>query len=797
MNSDIQSIIASMTLEEKAALCTGAGAWSTTPVERLGVPEMIVADGPHGVRRVPDIHSMALHSLPATCFPTASCSASTWDVDLIRQMGEALAEECIALNVDVLLGPGVNMKRSPLCGRNFEYFSEDPYLAGELAVSFINGVQSKGVGTSLKHYAANNQEFQRFTISAEVDERTLREIYLPAFEKAVKEAQPWTVMCSYNKVNGIFASEHHTLLTKILKDEWGFEGLVVSDWGAVHDRVVALLGGLDWEMPGPQDRRVKAVVEAVRSGDLAEATLDESVRRILRIVFKAQETPKGGAFDLDAHHRLARKIAAEGMVLLKNDALPQQGRLLPLRGHRQIAVIGRSAQVAHFQGGGSSHINPTRVDVPFQELQSHADNAELTYAEGYPADNSFRQDLIDQAVGVAQSADVALLYIALPTESEGYDRPDLDLTAQQVALIQAVAQVQPKTVVVLNNGAPVAMSAWIDAVPAVLEGWLMGQAGGGALADILFGQVNPCGKLAETFPLKLSDTPAHLNWPGGAGKVQYGEGLFIGYHYYDAKEMPVLFPFGHGLSYTTFAYSNAQVHTEQGRSVHTEQGRSVHTEQGRSVHTEQGRSMSAKTFRDVDGLIVTVDVTNTGHMAGKEIVQVYVHDHASGLVRPEKELKGFAKVALQPGETKSVAIKLDFRAFAYYHPKYKQWITEDGDFDILIASSAADIRHTLTVTLKSTLDLPCILDRESTIREWMADPRGKAAFGSFYAQMEEQMRKMFGGGDGDENTIGMDFMNMMGDMPLVSVLMWQQDALPMPPEDLVDGLLAQVHGQAE
>ena len=757
--TDIQSIVKQMTLEEKAALCTGASPWSTTPVERLGVPEMIVADGPHGLRRVPDIHSMAMHSLPATCFPTASCSASTWDVALLGELGAALAEEAIALNVDVVLGPGVNMKRSPLGGRNFEYFSEDPYLAGELAVSFIQGVQAKGVGTSLKHYAANNQEYQRFSISSEVDERTLREIYLPAFEKAVKEAQPWTVMCSYNKVNGAFASEHHTLLTEILKDEWGFEGLVVSDWGAVRDRVAALRGGLDWEMPGPQDRRVQAVVEAVRAGELEEATLDESVRRILRIVFMAQETPKGGAFDVDAHHSLARKIAAEGMVLLKNDGL------LPLKGHRQIAVIGRSAQAAHFQGGGSSHINPTRVDVPFQELQARAGSAELTYAEGYPADDSLRQDLIDEAVGLARSADVALLYIALPTykESEGYDRADLDLTAQQVALIQAVAKVQPRTVVVLNNGAPVAMSAWIDAVPAVLEGWMMGQAGGGALADILFGRVNPCGKLAETFPLKLSDTPAYLNWPGGAGKVCYGEGLFIGYRYYDARELPVLFPFGHGLSYTTFAYNNARA--------------------------------SAQTFRDVDGLTVTVDVTNTGGMAGKEIVQVYVRDRASGLVRPAKELKGFAKVALQPGETQPVAIKLDFRAFAYYHPEYKQWITEDGDFDILIGSSAADIRQALAVTLESTLSLPCILDRESTIREWMADPRGKAVFGPFYAQMEEQSRKMFGGGD--EHVAGMDFMDMLGDMPLVSVMMWQQDTLPMHPEDLVGGLLAQVHGQAK
>jgi len=761
---DIQSIIAQMTLEEKAALCTGASHWTTTPVERLGVPEMIVSDGPHGVRRVPDVNTIAIKSLPATCFPTASCVASAWDVDLIHKMGEALAEECLALNVDVLLGPGVNMKRSPLGGRNFEYFAEDPFLAGEMAANFITGVQSKDVGTSLKHYAANNQEFQRFSINAEVDERTLREIYLPAFEKAVKQAKPWTVMCSYNKVNGTFASEHHYLLTEILKNEWGFEGLVVSDWGAVRDRIAALKGGLDLEMPGPRDRRVKAVVEAVRSGELGEAVLNESVRRILGVVFKAEETPKVGQFDVEAHHELARKIASEGMVLLKNNGL------LPLKDQHHIAVIGRSAEHAHFQGGGSSHINPTKVAVPFKELQAQAGNAELTYAEGYPTDKSFRQDMIDQAVTLARSADVVVLYIALPAfkESEGYDRPDLDLTNQQIALIKAVSRVQPKTVVLLNNGAPVAMSEWIDGVAAVLEGWMMGQAGGAAIADILFGRVNPSGKLAETFPRKLSDTPAHINWPGDAGEVRYGEGLFIGYRYYDAKEMPVLFPFGYGLSYSTFAYNNPKV--------------------------------SAKTFKDVDGVTITVDVTNTGKFAGKEIVQVYVHDQKSGLVRPKKELKGFAKVDLQPGETQSVSIKLDFRAFAYYHPDYKQWITESGDFDILIAASAADIRHTLTVTLESTLSLPCILDKESTIREWMADPRGKAVFGPFFTQMETEARKMFGGGDeryGNEGAIGMDIMEMFNDMPMVSVLMFQQDALPMPAEEMVEGFLMQVHSMGK
>ena len=763
---DIQSIIKQMTLEEKAALCTGASAWTTTPVERLGVPELICSDGPHGVRRVPDVHEMALESFPATCFPTASCLASTWNVDLIRKMGEALAEECIALNVDIILGPGANMKRSPLGGRNFEYFSEDPYLAGEMAAGYINGVQSKGVGTSLKHYAANNQEFERFTISAEVDERTLREIYLPAFEKAVKQAQPWTVMCAYNKVNGTFASEHYYLLTDILKEEWGFEGLVVSDWGAVRDRVAALKGGLDWEMPGPQERRVQEVITAVRSGELDEAVLDESVRRILRIVFMATAAPKGansssgGQFDVDAHHKLAHSIAAEGMILLKNDSL------LPLKGQKKIAVIGRAAKYAHFQGGGSSHINPTKVAVPLDELQDRAGDAALTYAAGYPTDDAFRQDLIDEAVAVAQAAEVAVLYIALPTfkESEGYDRTDLDLTEQQIALITAVAAIQPNTVVVLNNGAPAAMSDWIDGVAAVLEGWMMGQAGGAAIADILYGKVNPSGKLAETFPLKLADTPAHLNWPGGAGVVRYGEGLFIGYRYYDAKETPVLFPFGYGLSYTTFEYSNPQV--------------------------------SATTFKDVDGVTVTVDVTNTGEIAGKETVQVYVHDKVSGLVRPYKELKGFVKVALQPGETKTVSIPLDFRAFAYYHPEYRQWITEDGEFDLHIAASAADIRHTLAVTLESTLELPCILDKESTIREWMADPRGKAVFGPIYTRLEAEARGMFGGGDaqnGNESAIGMDIMEMFNDMPPVSVLLFQQHAWEADPKDIVAELLQQVH----
>jgi beta-glucosidase len=744
-----------MTLEEKAAICTGASSWTTAAVDRLNIPAIMVTDGPHGVRLVPDTSSISMKSLPATCFPTASCMASTWDVDLLHQVGQALAEECIALKVDVLLGPGNNMKRSPLGGRNFEYYSEDPFLAGELAAGFINGVQSKGVGTSLKHFAANNQEYQRFSISSEIDERTLREIYLPAFETAVKKAKPWTVMCAYNKINGVYCSENHALLVDLLKDEWGFEGLVMSDWGAVHDRVASLKGGLDLEMPGPRAKRVEAVVQAVRSGELDEAVLDESVRRILGIVQKAAATPKGGSFDIAAHHALARKTASEGIVLLKNDGI------LPLKGPQRIAVIGYAAETPHFQGGGSSHINPTLVDVPFKELQRAAPDAELNYAPGYPADASFQQGLIDQAVASAMEADVALLYIALPgfKESEGYDRTDIDLTPQQAALIQAVARVQPRTIVILNNGSAVGMSEWIDDVPAVVEAWMMGQAGGGAVTDVLFGKINPSGKLAETFPLKVADTPSYLNFPGGNGEVHYGEGIFIGYRYYDAKELPVLFPFGYGLSYTTFEYSNPRV--------------------------------STTSFKDVDGLTVSVDVTNTGAMAGKETVQIYVHDQKSTLVRPHKELKGFAKVELQPGETKTVAIPLDFRAFAYYHPGYQQWITENGEFDILIGASSADIRFSQTVTLQSTLKLPFILNRESTIREWLEDPCGKVAFGPMFEQMKQQSAALFGISNDGDTAIGMDMMNFMMDMPLTSMLQFQGDALPIPAEVIVDGLIQQ------
>ncbi|MDF1520770.1 MAG: glycoside hydrolase family 3 C-terminal domain-containing protein [Brevefilum sp.] len=748
----INTLISRMTLEEKAALCTGASAWTTVGIDRLNIPSIFMVDGPHGVRRVKDEFDMSEKSRPATCFPTAACASATWNTDLIRQMGEAMAEEAHAFDVDILLGPGVNIKRTPLGGRNFEYYSEDPFLSGKMAVSLIKGIQSKGVGTSLKHFAANNQEYQRFSIDTIVDQRTLREIYLYAFEIAVKEAKPWAVMCAYNKINGDYCSEHHQLLVDILKDEWGFEGFVVSDWGAVHDRVKSLKGGLDLEMPGPQDRRVKAVVEAVKSGDLDIEILDEAVRRILRIVFKAQEVERNSSFDKEAHHALAREIASEGIVLLKNDGI------LPLKGETQIAVIGHSAVEPRYQGGGSSNINPIQLDIPLDEIKKHAGEERVTYAQGDTGKDIFDQSLIDEAVEVAKSADVALLFLALPAsiESEGYDRENLHLTQQQILLVQAVSKVQPESVVILNTGSAVTMSGWIDEVKVVLQAWLMGQAGAGAIADILFGKINPSGKLAETFPIKLEDTPAYINFPGDAGEVRYGEGLYVGYRYYDAKKMPVQFPFGFGLSYTTFKYSNLQV---------------------------------ADAFTDIEGLTISVDITNTGKAPGKEIVQVYVHDHEASLSRPIKALKGFAKVKLAPGETKTVSIPLDFRSFAFYHPDYKNWITEDGDFDILIGASSQDIRLQATTKMTSSLKPPCVLDSESTLREWIADPRGYAAIKPMMLEMQAMFNQEF---DSDEG-IGMDPMGMIMDMRLDSILMFQQHALPIPVDDIVDGFLREAH----
>ncbi len=756
MEVEIAGLVRQLTLEEKAALCIGANAWQTSPIARLGIPSLTMADGPHGVRKEAEPGMLDAPSLPATCFPTASALGATWNRALLQEMGVALAQECIALGVDMLLGPGNNMKRTPLCGRNFEYFAEDPYLGGELVASLIQGIQSQGVGACLKHYAANNQEHSRGAIDARVDERALREIYLAAFERPVITARPWSVMCAYNRVNGSYCSQHRHLLTEVLRDEWGFGGFAVSDWGAVHDRVAALAAGLDLEMPGPQPDRMEAVVAAVRSGTLDEAVLDATAARLLAAILRAAAVKKGGgAIAVDAHHALARRIAGEAIVLLKNDR-----RLLPLLGDEKVAVIGRTAREPYFQSVGSSRVNPTRVDVPLDEIRKLAREAQIEYAAGYAEGGEFDQTLHDEAAQLAAGADVALLFVHVPPgkEGEGGDRPDLEMTEAQVRLIRAVADVQPATVVIVNGGSAVAMADWIEAVPAVLMAWLPGQAGGGAIAEILYGVVNPSGKLAETFPLRLKDTPAYLNYPGENGTVRYGEGLFIGYRYYDAVERDVLFPFGYGLSYTRFDYANLR--------------------------------LSAPSFRDVDGLEVSLEVTNVGDRAGQEVVQVYVRDREARLQRPPKELKGFVKVALEPGETRTVAISLDARAFSYYDPARHAWITESGDFDILVGASAADVRLQATATMTSTQKWPSLLTAESTIREWRADPRGAAVLQGMMAQAAQFVP---GGGEGSSSLER--WLDAAQDFTLPAVLRFVGSALPVPPEMIVAWLLAQVHGE--
>jgi len=690
---DIKQLIAEMTLEEKASLCTGLDTWHTQGIERLGIPSVMVTDGPHGLRkqRAASDHLGLFDSVPSTCFPSAVGVASSWDRALIERMGQALGQECQAENVAVLLGPGANIKRSPLCGRNFEYFSEDPYLSSEMATHHIQGVQNQGVGTSLKHFAANNQEFRRMTSDSVVDERTLREIYLASFEGAVKKAQPWTVMCSYNKINGEYAAQNEWLLTDVLKDEWGHEGFVVSDWGAVNDRTQSLAAGLELEMPREAEG-IKQLVDAVQAGRLPIEKLDAAVERLLTIVFRAVDASKPDAsYDPEAHHLLARQIAAESMVLLKNEE-----NALPLARIGKIAVIGELAKAPRYQGSGSSQIKPTKLDDIVEELTASAGEAQIVYAQGYELKgDDVNEALTEEALRTAREAAVAVVFAGLPKryESEGFDRKHMRMPANQVALIEAIAAVQPNLVVVLSNGSPIEMP-WLNKAKAVLEAYLGGQALGGAVADLLFGDVTPSGKLAETFPVQLSDNPSYLNFPGEGDRVEYREGLFVGYRYYDKKQLRPLFPFGHGLSYTTFEYANLTV--------------------------------DKKELTDRETLRVTVNVRNTGPRAGKEVVQLYVRDVESGVIRPLKELKGFDKVALEPGEEKTVIFELDKRSFAFYDVSVKDWTVETGEFEILIGRSSQEIALSETVTVRSTTARKFVYHRNSTVADLMLTEKGTA-----------------------------------------------------------------------
>ena len=746
--SSSADLVAGLTLEQKAALTSGASFWTTKHVG--DIPSIMLTDGPHGVRMQDEAgdHLGLAESRPATCFPPAVTLASTFDPDLLERVGAALGDEARSQGVSVLLGPGVNIKRSPLCGRNFEYLSEDPLVSGVLGSALVRGLQSRGVGASLKHYAANNQEDDRMRVSADIDPRPLREIYLRAFQRVVEDEQPWTVMCSYNRVNGIPASEHHWLLTQVLRDEWGFDGLVVSDWGAVTNRVTALAAGLDLEMPANGGRSDAAVVAAVEAGELDEAVLDTGAARVVSLVQRALAGASGdgaadgaarasaGAVDAEAHHALAREAAAAGIVLLRND-----GDLLPLAPEASVAVIGEFARTPRYQGGGSSHVNPTRLDTALDAIREVAGDAAVTFAPGFTLDGTEVAGLADDAVAAAAAADVAVLFLGLPAnlESEGYDRADLELPAEQLALVDRVLAANPKTVVVLSQGGIVRLAPFAERVPAILGTGLLGQAGGGAVADVLFGAVNPAGRLAETVPVRLQDTPAFGNFPGEHGHVRYGEGLLVGYRWYDARDLDVTFPFGHGLSYTTFAYGEASA------------------------------------TADDDGLVVRVAVTNTGERDGAEVVQVYTSLPGSAVQRAPRELTGFAKVRLAAGETREVEVRVRRRDLAYWDTRVDLWVVEGGAYSIEVGASSRDIRSVSTVEVDGDpVRVPLTLD--STIAEVMAHP----VAGPLVA---EALPATGGGilgaaagdrGDGD-GALGIDregLAKMMGSMPIGRVAMF-------------------------
>lgn len=698
---DVKKLVNELTLEEKASLCSGADFWHTKAIDRLNIPAAMVSDGPHGIRKQESLadHMGVAESIKAIGFPTASAMACSFDRDLLHKVGDALGEECVAEDLAVLLGPGINMKRSPICGRNFEYYSEDPVVAGELGAAFVNGVQEHGVGTSLKHFAANNQEWRRTSISAEIDERTLREIYLAAFETVVKKAQPWTIMCSYNRINGVYSCENDWLLNKVLRDEWGFEGLVMTDWGAMDERVPSLKAGLDLEMPDCHGETDKLIVKAVQSGELEESVLDAAVERILTMVDKYLTARKGidpasmvhplpssveRGYDVAAHHALARTTAEQSAVLLKNEDI------LPLQKDKKIAFIGEFAKVPRIQGGGSSHINNTSVE---SALDAAGDS--VSYAQGFHIDEETTDEtLLQEAITLAKESDVAVIFAGLPDsfESEGFDRTHLNMPANQNELIARISEVQPNVVVVLHSGSPIAMP-WLDKVAGVLQMYLAGQASGGAAVNLLFGDATPCGKLAETFPLHLEDNPSYLNFPGNREKVCYQEGVFIGYRYYDKKKMDVLFPFGYGLSYTDFTYSNMKV-TVNGKNA-----------------------ADVDVIKETDEIVVSADITNTGNCDGAEIVQLYIKNPVVYEIRPEKELRDFAKVFLKAGETKTVTFTLNARAFSYYETRIHDWYAESGDYEILLASSSRDIRLQDTVSITGSKKIPFVADYVTTCED--------------------------------------------------------------------------------
>lgn len=760
MKERIQKLISQMTLEEKAALCSGKNFWNTTGVERLGVAPVMVTDGPHGLRKQAGSadHLGINQSVPATCFPPAATTASSWDPELLRKAGAAIGEEAAAEEVAVVLGPGTNIKRSPLCGRNFEYFSEDPLLAGEMSAALIDGVQSRGVGTSLKHYAANSQEKARLISNSVIDQRALREIYLTAFERAVKKSQPWTLMCSYNRINNVYSCENKWLLDDILRKEWGFQGLVMTDWGAMNDRVKALDAGLELEMPGPNDANDRKIVEAVKAGILPEAVLDRAVERLLEMHLKAVEVQKQG-YGVDAHHRLARSAAAESMVLLKN------GGMLPLAKGKTYAVVGAFAEKPRYQGAGSSKINPTRLDSVTNELEKAG--VTFSYAPGYSLDGGNDAILRDEAKALAARCDAVVVFAGLPDdyESEGFDRTSLDMPESHNALIEAMTEVNQHVTVVLMCGSVVLMP-WRDKVESILLAYLGGQAAGGACVDVLTGTVAPSGHLAETFPLCVEDTPSFGNFATEDIDVEYRESILVGYRYYDWAGKEVAYPFGHGLSYTTFSYDKMCIQWDDTAKIGT----------------------------------VKISVTNTGCCPGSEVVQLYVGMENSRIMRAPRELRGFAKVSLVPGESCTAEIALDARSFSYYDTVKAGWTVENGVYQIFAGASSRDLRLREELRVSGEIPqipagyqvsevlrngrfaatreqfaaifgeaLPCTPKSDkwtvnTPLKEVMADQKGQELFGPII--------NAYAGSFSADDDMGRMMLAMVNDMPLRALAMF-------------------------
>lgn len=752
-------LISKMTLQEKASLLSGGDFWHTQAIERLGIKGYMMCDGPNGLRKQegsPD-HLGKKESIKTVCYPSANTLASSFDVELEKKLGESLGDECNREHISMLLGPGLNMKRSPVCGRNFEYFSEDPYLAGKLASAFVKGVQSKGVAACPKHFATNNQEYRRMSGNSIVDERTLHEIYLTAFEMLVKEAGPKSIMCAYNQLNGTYLSENKYMLTDVLRDKWGFEGFVVTDWGAGKGPAKGVEAGLDLVMPGGPKDHEKAIIAAVEAGELDEALVDKAAGRILDVFFwnddNADKNAEPSNEDTSrADYELARELAENSAVLLKNN------KVLPLKKDKKILFVGEFAKNPRYQGSGSSHINSIRVS---NALDAAADKG-VSYVRGYDTTNSKDSYILrEEAMQAAEDADVIVVFAGLPAsyESEGFDREDINLPREQDKLIDDLSHTGKKVVVVLHNGGAVAMP-WIDNVDAVLDMMLAGDAVGEATVRLLWGEVNPSGKLAETYPLKLSDNPSFLNFPGEHGNPVYAEGIYIGYRYYEKKRMQVLFPFGHGLSYSEFEYSNINIDKDS--------------------------------ITDQDTVNVSIDVWNVGRYPGKEVVQLYVSENAPRVSRPHKELKGFKKIELNPGESTTVTFTLDKRSFAYYDERLHDFYVPSDDYSIMIGASSADIRHAVQVHVEGTTDLPGNFITFTPIEDILENRKGKEILGPVIKKVLDA-NDAEGGNDESLGEAGKKmFEKMIMEMPVLSLA-----SFGMMSVDDVQKLLDQINSVVE